>query len=106
MRRIVADHTGHARLCALGAPVPERHELRALNWTALALAATIVALDLGFLFLYRTGYDVSLGALVTQSTAALLLLVIGVLVFRERLSVANGFGLALCLAGLWLVNKR
>ena len=83
-----------------------RHELRALNWTALALAATIVALDLGFMFLYRSGYEVSLGALVTQSTAALVLLVIGVLVFRERLSVANGVGLVLCLAGLWLVNRR
>ena len=83
-----------------------RQELRALNWTALALAATIVALDLGFMFLYRSGYDVSLGALVTQSTAALVLLVIGVLVFRERLSVANGVGLVLCLAGLWLVNRR
>ena len=83
-----------------------RQELRALNWTALALAATIVALDLGFLFLYRSGYDISLGALVTQSTAALLLLAIGVLVFREKLSLANGFGLVLCLAGLWLVNRR
>lgn len=83
-----------------------RQELRALNWTALALAAAIVALDLGFMFLYRSGYDVSLGALVTQSTAALVLLVIGVLVFRERLSVANGLGLVLCLAGLWLVNRR
>ena len=30
-----------------------RHELRQLNWTALALAAVIVALDLGFLYLYR-----------------------------------------------------
>jgi uncharacterized membrane protein len=87
-------------------PFEWRHELRALNWTTLALAATIVALDLGFLFLYRSGYDVSLGALVTQSTAALLLLVIGVLVFRERLSVANGIGLLLCLVGLWLVNRR
>src|SRR5918993_4958839 len=88
---------------ALGpGPFEWRHELRALNWTTIALAATIVALDLGFLFLYRSGYDVSLGALVTQSAAALLLLVIGVLVFRERLSVANGFGLLLCLVGLWL----
>jgi uncharacterized membrane protein len=92
---------------ALGqGPFEWRHELRLLNWTTVALAATIVALDLGFLFLYRSGYDVSLGALVTQSTAALLLLVIGVLVFRERLSVANGIGLLLCLVGLWLVNRR
>ena len=83
-----------------------RQELRALNWTALALAASIVALDLGFLFLYRSGYDISLGALVTQSAAAMILLTVGVLVFREKLSLANGFGVALCLAGLWLVNRR
>ena len=66
----------------------------------------IVGLDLGFLFLYRSGLEVSLGALVTQSAAALLLLAIGVAFFRERLSAANVAGLLLCLAGLWLVNRR
>jgi multidrug transporter EmrE-like cation transporter len=60
----------------------------------------------GFLFLYRSGFEVSLGALVTQSAAALLLLLVGVLVFKEKLSAANAAGLVLCLAGLWLVNRR
>ena len=83
-----------------------RQELRLLNWTALALAVAIIGLDLGFILLYRSGYEVSLGALVTQSAAAMLLLVIGVLVFREKLSLANGLGVVLCLAGLWLVNRR
>jgi uncharacterized membrane protein len=83
-----------------------RQELRQLNWTALALAAVIIGLDLGFLYLYRGGFEVSLGALVTQSAAALLLLTIGVAVFRERLSAANVVGLGLCLVGLWLVNRR
>src|SRR5512145_2043696 len=63
-----------------------RSELRQLNWTALALAAVIVGLDLGFLYLYRGGFEVSLGALVTQSAAAMVLLVVGVAVFREKLS--------------------
>ena len=83
-----------------------RQEIRELNWTALALAIAIVGLDLGFLFLYRSGYAVSLGALVTQSAAAMLLLCIGVAVFREKLSIANAIGLVLCAAGLWLVNRR
>ena len=47
-----------------------------------------------------------MGALVTQSAAALILLLIGVAAFRDRLSVANLVGLVLCLAGLWLVNRR
>jgi drug/metabolite transporter (DMT)-like permease len=83
-----------------------RQELRSLNWTALALALAIIGLDLGFILLYRTGFEVSLGALVTQTAAAMLLVGIGLLVFREKLSLANGFGIALCLAGLWLVNRR
>jgi multidrug transporter EmrE-like cation transporter len=83
-----------------------RQELRQLNWTALALAVAIVGLDLGFLYLYRSGFAVSMGALVTQSAAAMLLLLIGVAVFRERLSAANAVGLVLCFAGLWLVNRK
>jgi len=83
-----------------------RGELRQLNWTALALAAVIIGLDLGFLFLYRGGFEVSLGALVTQSAAAMVLLVVGVAVFRERLTAGNVAGLVLCLVGLWLVNRK
>jgi uncharacterized membrane protein len=83
-----------------------RQEVRQLNWTTVALAVAIVGLDLGFLLLYRSGYAVSLGALVTQSAAALMLLLVGIAVFRERLSLANAVGLVLCVAGLWLVNRR
>jgi drug/metabolite transporter (DMT)-like permease len=83
-----------------------REEVRHLNWTAIALAIAIIGLDLGFILLYRTGFEVSLGALVTQTAAAMLLVGVGVLVFRERLSLANGVGIMLCIAGLWLVNRR
>ena len=83
-----------------------RQETRQLNWTAIALAVAIVGLDLAFMFIYRSGFEVSLGALVTQSSAALLLLVVGVAVFREKLSLANSAGIVLCLVGLWLVNRR
>jgi multidrug transporter EmrE-like cation transporter len=83
-----------------------RQEARQLNWTAVALAVAIVGLDLAFLFVYRSGFEVSLGALVTQSSAAMLLLVVGVVVFREKLSLANSAGIVLCLVGLWLVNRR
>jgi drug/metabolite transporter (DMT)-like permease len=83
-----------------------RDEIRHLNWTAIGLALAIIGLDLGFILLYRSGFEVSLGALVTQTAAAMLLVGIGVLVFREKLSLASGFGIVLCLAGLWLVNRR
>lgn len=83
---------------------PLRASLQLLNWTALGLAAAIVLLDLGFLMLYRSGFEVSLGQLVTQSAAALLLLLLGVAFFRERLTLVNVGGILLCVVGLWLIN--
>jgi drug/metabolite transporter (DMT)-like permease len=85
---------------------PLREAMKALNWTSFALAGAIVFLDLGFLMLYRSGFDVSLGQIVTQSGAALLLLICGVALFRERLNAANLAGIALCVVGLWLVNRK
>ncbi len=83
-----------------------RESLGELNWTAPALAAAVVFLDLGFLMLYRSGFNVSFGQLVTQSAAALLLLLVGVAFFREKLSIANIGGILLCVVGLWLINRR
>lgn len=101
---------GAASFLAVYAAMPGgpalRESLQLLNWTAIALAATVVALDLGFLMLYRSGFNVSLGQLVTQSAAALLLLLLGVAFFREKLSLANIAGILLCVVGLWLVNRR
>jgi multidrug transporter EmrE-like cation transporter len=77
-----------------------------LNWTTLALGAVVVFLDLGFLMLYRGGFDVSLGQIITQSAAALLLLLLGVAFFAEKLSLANIGGILLCVAGLWLINQK
>lgn len=80
--------------------------LQGLNWTAFALAAAVVLLDLGFLQLYRSGFDISLGQLITQSAGALILLAVGVAYFRERLTATNVAGIALCVVGLWLINRR
>jgi len=99
-----------ALFAALYAAMPGTTTLRGalpqLNWTAVALAAMIGLLDLGFLMLYRAGFNVSLGQLVTQSAAALLLLLMGLAYFREKLSLASIGGILLCVIGLWLINRR
>jgi len=83
-----------------------REGLGQLNWTTLVLSAVIVLLDLSFLMLYRSGFEVSLGQLITQSGAALLLLLLGVAFFAEKLSLANVGGILLCVVGLWLINQK
>lgn len=76
-----------------------------VNWTAPALAVVVVVIDLAFILLYRSGFPVSLGALVTQASAAIALIALGWLFFKDRLTATHLAGVALCLAGLWLVNR-
>ena len=76
-----------------------------LNWTAPALGAAVLLIDLAFILLYRSGYLLSFGALVTQVAAALALLGIGYLFFKDHLTSTKIVGCVLCLAGLWLVNR-
>jgi len=77
-----------------------------INWTAPALAVVVVLIDLGYILLYRSGFPVSLGALVTQASAAIALLAFGVLLFKDKLNAMNFAGVVLCLAGLWLLNRE
>jgi len=98
--------TAYASIYAVtsGTP-PLREALGQLNWTTPALAFVVVLLDLSFMMLYRSGFEVSLGQLITQSAAALLLLLLGVAFFADKLTLANIAGILLCVAGLWLINK-
>jgi uncharacterized membrane protein len=80
--------------------------LRQVNWVSAALGIVIVALELGGLLAYRRGWDVSTFGLVFNVLAALILLPVGILFFRERLSAVNWTGVGLCVAGLLLMAKR
>lgn len=75
-----------------------------LNWASLALGLSIVGLEMGFLLAYRMGWQISLAGIVSNIAVALVLIPVGVVIFKETMSIINGIGLLLCLAGLILVN--
>jgi drug/metabolite transporter (DMT)-like permease len=85
---------------------PIREGLRPLNWTALGLAIAVIGIDIAFLMLYRSGFAVAFGQNVTQSVTALILVILGVVFFREKLNGANLAGIALCVIGLWLISRK
>jgi drug/metabolite transporter (DMT)-like permease len=81
-------------------------ELGRLNWASVALGLTIVGVDVGYLLLYRAGWHISLGSVVCNSSVALVLLPIGVLLFKEKLSFSNYVGVGLALVGFYLITRR
>lgn len=81
-------------------------EIRKVNWASFALGASIIGLELGFLLAYRAGWNISVGALVSTIIVSLLLIPIGIAIFKETLTFQGGIGIILCIIGLVLINSK
>ncbi|MBI4856603.1 MAG: EamA family transporter [Acetobacterium woodii] len=76
-----------------------------LNWTSFALGISVVALEFGYISAYRAGWNISLGSLVANISLAILLIPVGLLFYKEVLTTNHLIGIALCLAGLFFINR-
>lgn len=85
---------------------PVREAARQLNWASVGVGVSAVAIEFGFLLVYRAGWNISIASAMASAAIAVVLIPIGILLYRERLSAVNVVGLLLCLAGLVLVIRR
>lgn len=79
-------------------------EIKKLNWTSLALGIIIIGLELGYVLVYRTGWDVSKAPLVANCCLAIALVIIGALVFKEQITAKQIIGMIICIIGLIVVT--
>ncbi|MBO7715004.1 MAG: EamA family transporter [Methanobrevibacter sp.] len=79
-------------------------ELSKVNWTFIVLGIAIVGLELGYIFMYRSGWKVSSGALVANICLAIALLFVGAILYGENINVKQVLGIFICIAGLFLIN--
>jgi uncharacterized membrane protein len=80
--------------------------LKQLNWTSVALGIIIVGLEMGYLQAYRVGWKISLLGIITASCVALVLIPLGLLFFKEKVSLVNILGVLVCITGLIMINRK
>lgn len=80
-------------------------ELTKTNWTAFALGIAIVALEFGYVCLYRSGWKISVGTLVANISLACVLLGVGILLYKESVSPRQIIGILFSGVGLVLIAK-
>lgn len=86
---------------------PARASLRTqLSWPALTLGVAVVLIEVGFLWMYRSGWTLATGALMVNVLATLALAAAGVFVFGERPHWTTAVGAAICLVGLGVMRAR
>jgi len=83
-----------------------RQHFRQLSWIQVALAVTVMMIELGFLLMYRYGWNLSTGNLVTGVFVNIILVGIGVTLLGEKVSFLNALGIALSILGVALISYR
>ena len=80
-------------------------EWKNVNWTAFVLGIAIVGLEAGSIYMYKAGWNVNTGYIVKAMILGIALIAVGYFLYKESFSVTKAAGIAVCLLGLYLLNK-
>jgi uncharacterized membrane protein len=80
-------------------------ETQKVNWTSVIFGCSIVALEFGYIYIYRVGWKVSTGSLIANISLACVLLVLGVILFKESLGLRQIMGIVICLVGIFMISR-
>lgn len=80
-------------------------ELRKLNWVPFVFGIVLIGLEAGFIYAYKAGWKVSTLSIVQSAFLAVILLIVGFVLYKEPLTLNKLAGVAICLAGLYVINR-
>jgi len=83
-----------------------RHHLRQINWIQIAMAACVILGQLGFILMYRYGWRLSSGNLVSGVVVNIILVALGVGLLGEKISLINFMGIFFSILGVALIGIR
>ena len=81
-------------------------EYQKMNWAPPALGVVIVGLEVGWIYAYKAGWQVSTGFIVQSAFLAAALLMVGYLLYHEALTWNKVLGVIICLIGLGFINYK
>lgn len=81
-------------------------EFGKVNWAPFVLGLVIVGLEVGWIYAYKAGWQISMGFIVQSSFLAITLLLVGYFLYHEALTWNKLIGVAICLIGLIFINYR
>ncbi len=81
-------------------------EIRLTNWAPVVLGIVVVGLEVGFIYAFRAGWQVSVTQIVSSAVVTVILIFVGYLLYHEAITWNKIVGIIICLAGLVLNNCR
>ncbi|MCR4616264.1 MAG: EamA family transporter [Clostridiales bacterium] len=81
-------------------------EYKKLNWAPAALGLIVVGLEAGWIYAYKAGWPVSTAQIAQCAALGIVLIFVGTLLYKERLSWNKLLGVGICMVGLAFINLK
>lgn len=75
------------------------------NWAPFFLGVSVVGLEVGFIYAYKIGWEVSTASIIQSAFLAVALIIIGAVLYHEAITANKVIGVMICLIGLYFINK-
>lgn len=80
-------------------------EIGKMNLSPLTMAMSITAVEVASVFMYKVGWNISVGSTVGNILVAIVLVFVGMLFYKEVITAQKVIGIGLCIVGLVVMNK-
>ncbi|CDZ74619.1 putative membrane protein [Peptoniphilus sp. ING2-D1G] len=81
------------------------NEYKNLNWTSFVMGVFIVGIEVGYMYLYKSGWNINTGYIVVSIALAASLVIVGYFLYEESLSITKLMGIILCTAGVIMMRN-
>ena len=81
------------------------NEIKEINWATFLMGLAIVGLEAGSIYMYKVGWNINTGYIVKSIILGIALIAVGYFLYKEQVSGTKIAGIAVCMLGLFLINK-
>lgn len=79
-------------------------EYSKVNITSFLVGAAVVGIDLGNRYMYKLGWNINSGYVVTSISVSIVLMFVGLLFFGEAITSSKAVGIVFCIIGILFIN--
>lgn len=79
-------------------------EFKKANWATFVLGICLALLEFGNIMMYKLGWNISVGSLIYNIALAVILLFLGTIIYKDKLTTKKIAGAGLCIVGIVLLN--
>lgn len=81
-------------------------EFAKMSFAPVLLGVVLVGLEVGFIYAYKAGWEVSVLSVVQSAFLAIALIFMGYLLYHEPVTRSKLIGVVICLIGLAFINHK